>query len=593
MDEQITPLAKKLAEENSIDWRFIRGTGPTGKVIERDILSYLARIMSGELDLPTLPDASEPAGPGAGAAGMPDLGQVANFEAVSANMAKEGVDLNSMLGDFGSATQTNTAMPPIPELDFSMPPTEITTSSVSNLDADYAVFEFEMDDIDDVAPVSAVPVAAVPGLDNPDLFPTEITPPLTAVSSFDEDQIMTVSDDHDDALVPLDHVTLSPSHDEISVNISGEFERIPDPLENLPFELDSQSSREPAHTLIVDDATFPIETDLVVDIDDTEVVQVPPVVHHEPEGLSLEGLAAVGVGALGVNAALGQIDHPPVVSPDLNFELETPVVPEPVIAVPVVHVQAEPVVVVSNPEPMIVHFDPEPEPVVAHIEPEPVIHVEPEPVVHVEPEPVAASPEPEPVPYQAPSPAVIPVVAPVAQVTPSSHSALGATTTAGIHKDFFNTNILRRQFNANALNDIRAQISKALNGREVQLGVFVGRAAQRGLYLLGNTEQVTLHKLESGLVPLSTAGLHHSFIEAVQSLNHAETGEARGLAVLDASHLGVDDLVLPVNGALLALGRISNDIGTLTLSGDFSAKEGAEFLAHVAQALEAPVGLVL
>jgi hypothetical protein len=205
---------------------------------------------------------------------------------------------------------------------------------------------------------------------------------------------------------------------------------------------------------------------------------------------------------------------------------------------------------------------------------------------------VVAIPEPEPIPYQAPIPAVIPVVAPVAEVTPSSHSALGSTN-AGIHKDFFNTNILRRQFNASALNDIRAQISKALNGREVQLGVFVGRAAQRGLYLLGNTEQVTLHKLESGLVPLSTAGLHHSFIEAVQSLNHAEPGEAKGLAVLDASHLGVDDLVLPANGALLALGRISNDVGTLTLSGDFSAKAGAEFLAHVAQALEAPVGLVL
>jgi hypothetical protein len=113
------------------------------------------------------------------------------------------------------------------------------------------------------------------------------------------------------------------------------------------------------------------------------------------------------------------------------------------------------------------------------------------------------------------------------------------------------------------------------------------------LYLLGTTDAVTLNKLEAGLVPLSTAGLHHSFIEAVQSVNHADAGEANGLAVLDASSLGVDDLVLPGSGALLALGQISNNKGTLTLSGDFPAKAGAEFLAHVAGALETPVGLVL
>ena len=127
MDENITPLAKKLAEENSIDWRFIRGTGPAGKVIERDILSYLARIMSGELDLPAMPDASEPAGPAAGNANLPDMGQVANFDLMSASMAKEGVDLNSMLGDFGTPAAQTPVSPPVPEYDFSMPITPVSS----------------------------------------------------------------------------------------------------------------------------------------------------------------------------------------------------------------------------------------------------------------------------------------------------------------------------------------------------------------------------------------------------------------------------------------------------------------------------------
>jgi e3 binding domain len=610
MDENITPLAKKLAEENSIDWRFIRGTGPAGKVIERDILSYLARIMSGELDLPAMPDASEPAGPALGSAN-PDMGQVANFDLMSASMAKEGVDLNSMLGDFGTPAPVET--PPVPEYDFSMPVTpvssltddvvissqvtavpfpDVSAPSPKPIEAEDAVFEFDLDDIDDVEPVSS--------LHNPDLFPAEMATPVVTspTSSFDEDHIMTVSDEHD-VVAPSDEVTLSPGHDDIPVHVSGEFEPVPDPLENIAFELNPQSHYEPVQTLIVEDAILAPDPELVVD----EVVT--PMVHHEPAGLSLNGLAAVGAGVLGVGAALG---HAPVAD-DLELDLEPPVAVEPVLAIEpepvvvaeipepmVIPVISEPEIAVVTPEPMIAHFDPEP----VHVEPEPVVALEPEPVAALEPEPVhipepVVALEPEPVHIQAePTPVIVPaVVETPMHLESSSQNEVAAAPTSVVHKDFFNTNILRRQFNASALIDIRAQISKALNGREVQLGVFVGRAAQRGLYLLGTTDAVTLNRLEAGLVPLSTAGLHHSFIEAVQSVNHADIGVANGLAVLDASGLGVDDLVLPANGALLALGHISNNMATLTLSGDFPAKAGAEFLAQVAGALETPVGLVL
>ncbi len=499
MDENITPLAKKLAEENSIDWRFIRGTGPAGKVIERDILSYLARIMSGELDLPAMPDASEPAGPAAGSSNMPDMGQVANFDLMSASMAKEGVDLNSMLGDFAAPAPVET--PPVPEYDFSMPVTpassvtddvvissqvagvtvpEVTVPKVAApspkvAELDDTVFEFDLDDIDDVEPIAT--------LHNPDMFPSEFAAPAitTPSSILDEDHIMTVTDDHD-ALVPSDEVTLSPG-DDIPVHVSGEFEPVPDPLENVAFELDAQSHYEPVQTLIVEDAILTPEPELVVD----DVVT--PITHHEPAGLSLEGLAAVGAGALGIGAALG---NAPVVN-DLELELEMPVAVEPVLpvepepmVVPVIAepeiapIIAEPEIAPIIPEPMIAHFDPEPvhlEPVVIP-EPEPVAALEPEPI-HVEPEPVHVAAEPTP------TPVVIPDVVETPMHLDSSSHNVAVGTTSVVHKDFFNTNILRRQFNASALMDIRTQISKALNGREVQLGVFVGRAAQRGLYLLG------------------------------------------------------------------------------------------------------------
>lgn len=47
-DPGIAPLAQRLAEENNVDWRTLRGSGDGGSVVEGDVLTYLARVMSGE-----------------------------------------------------------------------------------------------------------------------------------------------------------------------------------------------------------------------------------------------------------------------------------------------------------------------------------------------------------------------------------------------------------------------------------------------------------------------------------------------------------------------------------------------------------------
>ena len=47
----IVPLAQRLAEENNVDWKSLRGSGPQGSVTEVDVLNYLARVMAGEEDL--------------------------------------------------------------------------------------------------------------------------------------------------------------------------------------------------------------------------------------------------------------------------------------------------------------------------------------------------------------------------------------------------------------------------------------------------------------------------------------------------------------------------------------------------------------
>ncbi len=47
-EPDISPLARRLAEENNVRWQELTGTGAGGKVVERDVLEYLARVMSGE-----------------------------------------------------------------------------------------------------------------------------------------------------------------------------------------------------------------------------------------------------------------------------------------------------------------------------------------------------------------------------------------------------------------------------------------------------------------------------------------------------------------------------------------------------------------
>ena len=52
----IAPLAKRLAEENNVDWRRLRGSGDGGRVVERDVLEYLARVMAGDEALDPTPE---------------------------------------------------------------------------------------------------------------------------------------------------------------------------------------------------------------------------------------------------------------------------------------------------------------------------------------------------------------------------------------------------------------------------------------------------------------------------------------------------------------------------------------------------------
>lgn len=84
-EPNITPLARRLAEENGIDWRSLEGSGPDGTIVERDILAFLAKVMAGEVELPPQPEDIQPPEE------LPDISQVQEA------LAKEGVDLEEIM----------------------------------------------------------------------------------------------------------------------------------------------------------------------------------------------------------------------------------------------------------------------------------------------------------------------------------------------------------------------------------------------------------------------------------------------------------------------------------------------------------------
>jgi hypothetical protein len=55
-EPDIAPLARRLAEENNVDWRRLSGSGDGGRVVERDVLGYLARVMAGDEAIDPTPE---------------------------------------------------------------------------------------------------------------------------------------------------------------------------------------------------------------------------------------------------------------------------------------------------------------------------------------------------------------------------------------------------------------------------------------------------------------------------------------------------------------------------------------------------------
>ncbi len=244
----------------------------------------------------------------------------------------------------------------------------------------------------------------------------------------------------------------------------------------------------------------------------------------------------------------------------------------------------------------------QPEPVQEPSQPEPV---QPEPS-RQEPsrqEPVAPTQQAAPEPVQAeratapeqPAPLVREVyvpsapaaASPVASPTPAAVPAQTSTGPAAYRQ----TATLRLSFDASALSSARAHLSEHF-GRPAPLALFVARAAARHAGTLG-LAGVGVLGVADDVTPLSTPNLLGDFRSAVADVHAAQPGQHMDLMVVDAGELGLDELELPMSGAVLAIGRMRGQEATLTLTGEVPLRAGAAFLKGVAELLETPIRLML
>lgn len=548
-DTMISPLARRLAEENSIDWRQIRGSGPDSRVIERDILMYLSRVMSGEAELPSQPDVSEGPPPSG-------LGEIHGFEDASARLAREGVDLADILGE----------APSIPQ------PAYAAAQPAPMMHAQAA------------GPDAWAAAAASRGED----------PQSSAVLEIDEPGPAIVPDlGHG---LPKDPTV----EEEVAV-----FELDLDDLLDEPAPYEARAEREePA-----DEARADLVDEMSLDHRDVD----PRALDQQGTDAFLspvpaEAAAPAEQDAPGENSSDATVlDESDFVDPAIALELDDKAHEDPAANVVLESGAAEPELA-TMPEPVI---EPEVDAALAEPEQEPEQEMEPlEFLVDEQGDEATGENGVDHMDAAATDELAAMLAAPPEEVRDVSHEP---APVMAAHQDALPTPIpadaepgpvpaggtmLRRYFDAAALLDAQLQLTSALDGREPPLAIFLARAAHQALAELGGATGIALAMVhDDGLRGLNVPGLLGSFRDAARDLAAAtdEPLEA-DLAVVDASELELDELVMPVPGALLTLGRLREGDelgGTLVLSGRFPARSGAAFLARVAGLLEAPIRLTV
>ncbi|UCH27822.1 MAG: E3 binding domain-containing protein [Trueperaceae bacterium] len=157
-EPDISPLARRLAEENNVDWQSLSGTGADGKVVERDVLEYLARVMTGDAALDPTP---EPVPDGMDA--WPEEDVVAGYQPRGVNLDQLQAELSASSPSYDESTPGSALDAPPPADLVSDEPLGVEAAQNSDLeDGSFVSLEQDQDDDDDLLEIDDVEMDVAP-----------------------------------------------------------------------------------------------------------------------------------------------------------------------------------------------------------------------------------------------------------------------------------------------------------------------------------------------------------------------------------------------------------------------------------------------
>ncbi len=577
---EISPLARRLAEENNVDWRDLHGSGAGGKVVERDVLEYLARVMAGEEDLDPTP---EPVPEGMEAWPEEDVHTFRQDMRAS----NQNVGLQEIQQELSASDRLieGTSTPDEPPLDMG------SEGGGDGLDAqgdDISEDIFLFDDED----------AAVP--EGPPAAQTDDvgwSARLRAEEAEQEDELLVAGEDaagwdgglDDEGLDAVDEEALWASAG--SQDAPGRLPEVFGGVEETPaaaHDLGGDALFDDAGTTAAGESvpgeSVPDELDVAplgdLELDDEERAGE---YYGELHGGSVEEDRSVSDFEAGFDGGFDAPDDSEA-QLDAGASARPPVDEAPEGGVPMADAMDESIVRQEAPE---VTSD--------EVMDAPAWSTEPGPDLS------DASPVGVPATDDAPPPAVS-----------ERASAEGAAAAGAIPSELplvsYGT-LLRRHLDVTALASAQLAVGLELGESEpLPPGPFLLRAAAMaaagGAWGDGPVAVIGWNERGELRVTRMADAAERPFVDLVRDAGAARgeaSSDASGvsLAVADMSALEVDEAVLNVDAPLLTLGRILYDNqrgsyrSTLSLAGDVAPERGARLLARVAELLDAPVRLLL
>ncbi len=571
VEPDISPLAKRLAEENNVNWRGLLGSGAGGKIVERDVLEYLAKVMAGEEDInPT----AEPLPEGMEAWPEDDVrsfygGAVpVEAEEAPASVAEEDLFVDTPdLGGFDAPmaasglTQledTSGLGEDIFLIDDDAPMQ--TSLDVSNMTADPA---FASDFSADIAPFTEEV------LSSDDITLADDSLGIDEISTFDDtdsEVFAAMSEGIEDAFVSDNDVEdlASLFVEEIEGVEDSSYGALNEPTvidQTVTFEAPTEPDFEiPAYTTdAVEDIAQALASDSVDDvITSFEEESIFEAVSDPQDSFVTKETASY--------------------APDQAFMVEEPMVETPMFETPSARI---PVAEESPPMQPIPTFT-EIMPVMTAVAGAGIVGlaVSEAPVSEV---PISEVPMSE-VPVLTPSPVV------------SSHLPL---VSYGV--------LLRRHVDLSVLMHAQQAIAEEMgqeeSGSVASLLLRAAAKAQQKVPLVSGSSIGLAVIRDQGVSVVHVHDAASAPFRTVMSQTHRAFSEHQtdkvDLAVTDMSSFDIDEAVLNIGVPVLTLGRTLYDSSkgthhsTLSLSGNVSVESGTRFLSVVAELLDSPVRLVI